>query len=212
MRDDVPRKQKKQRKIKVKSNHTPNRKISVSWVITTILLTFILSITISVCTQSFLDDAAVFSALLILSAIILLGILFDILGIAVTTASETPFHAMASNRIRVAEYAIRLIRNAEKVSNFCNDVVGDICGIISGATGTFIVTKIVSNYSFDLLLTTLVASGLISALTVGGKALGKTFAINQCNQIVYKICQILFFFNFTKAKKKKEHKRKNSHG
>ncbi len=200
LRDDLPRKPKK---IKVKSNHTPNRKVSISWIVTTVLLTFTLSIAISTCTQSFLDDAALSVALLILCIIILLGILFDVLGIAVTTAAEAPFHAMASNRVRGAAQAIRLIRNAEKVSNFCNDVVGDICSIISGATGTVIVTEIVSNYSLDLLLTTLIASGLISALTVGGKALGKTVGINQCNQIVFFISQILSFFMPKHRKKKK---------
>ncbi len=201
MRDDSPQKPKK---IRVKSNHTPNRKVSVSWVITTVLLTFTLSIAISTCTQSFLDDAALSAALFILFIIILLGILFDILGIAVTTAAEAPFHAMASNRVRGAAQAIRLIRNAEKVSNFCNDVVGDICSIISGATGTFIVAEVVTKYSLDLLLTTLIASGLISALTVGGKALGKTVAINQCNQIIYFISRILSFFPFANRKKKKQ--------
>lgn len=191
MNDDIPH---KKRKIKVKSNHTPNRRVSASWIITTIVLTFLLSITITVCTQTLLDNVAVLVAFIILFCIILLGILFDILGIAVTTAAEAPFHAMASNRVRGSVQAILLIRNAEKVSNFCNDVVGDICGIVSGATGSFIVAEIVSNYSLNLLLITLLSTGLISALTVGGKAIGKILAINQCNQIVYMISRILSFF------------------
>ena len=200
MKDDVPQKRKK---IRVKSNHTPNKKVSISWIITTILLTFILSVTISVCTSSLLGNVAVGVAFLILLSIVLLGIIFDIFGVAVTTAAEAPFHAMASNRVRGASQGIRLIRNAEKVSNFCNDVVGDICGVISGATGSFIAGSLVTNFSFHALLTSLLVTGLISAMTVGGKALGKTLAINQCNQIVFFIGKVLALFSFKIKKSRK---------
>ena len=201
MKDDVPKQ--KRKKIKVKSNHTMNRKVSVSWIITTILLTFFLSMTITVFTSFLLESVAVLVAVLILLCIILLGIIFDILGISVTTAAEAPFHAMASNRVKGASEAIRLIRNAEKVSNFCNDVVGDICGIVSGATGSFIAAILVSNYSLPNLLTTLALTGSISALTVGGKALGKTLAINQCNQFVFYIGKIIALFSFRTKKSRK---------
>lgn len=200
MKDDLPQKRKK---IRVKSNHTPNKKVSVSWVVTTILLTFILSVVISVFTSSLLGDVAIGAALIILLCIVLLGIIFDIFGMAVTTAAEAPFHAMASNRVRGASQAIRMIRNAEKVSNFCNDVIGDICGVVSGATGSFIAASLVTNFSFHSLFTSLLVTGLVSAMTVGGKALGKTLAINQCNQIVFFIGKILALFSF-KAKKSRK--------
>ena len=200
MKDDVPQKRKA---IKVKSNHTPKRKVSVSWIITTILLTFFLSVTITVVTSSLLDSVPVTVALLILLCIVFLGIVFDIFGIAVTTAAEAPFHAMSTNRIRGAVQAIRLIRNSEKVSNFCNDVIGDICGIISGAIGSFIATQVVTNYSLPKLLTSLFVTGAISALTVGGKALGKTLAITQCNQFVFYIGKFLALFSFRTRKNRK---------
>lgn len=200
MKDDVPHKRKK---MKVKSNHTPNRKVSVSWIITTVLLTFFLSVTITVITSSLLDNVAVTAALLILLCIVFLGIVFDILGISVTTAAEAPFHAMAANRVKGATQAIRLIRNAEKVSNFCNDVIGDICGIVSGATGSFIAAELVTGYSLPKLLTSLFVTGAVSALTVGGKALGKTLAINQCNQFVFYIGKFLALFSFWPKKSRK---------
>ncbi len=200
MKDDVPHKRKK---MKVKSNHTPNRKVSVSWIITTVLLTFFLSVTITVITSSLLDNVAITAALLILLCIVFLGIVFDILGISVTTAAEAPFHAMAANRVKGATQAIRLIRNAEKVSNFCNDVIGDICGIVSGATGSFIAAELVTGYSLPKLLTSLFVTGAVSALTVGGKALGKTLAINQCNQFVFYIGKFLALFSFRPKKSRK---------
>ena len=199
VKDDVPNQ--KRKKIRVKSNHTLNRKVSVSWIVTTILLTFFLSVAITVLTSSLLGNVAVSIAVFILLSIVLLGILFDILGIAVATAAEAPFHAMASNRVKGAVEAIRLIRNAEKVSNFCNDVVGDICGIVSGAAGTFIATALVTNFSLPSLLTTLFVTGTVSALTVGGKALGKTLAINQCNQIVFGIGKLISIFHIKKSRK-----------
>ncbi len=191
MKEDRP---KKRKRVKVRSNHTPNKKVSVSWILTTVLLTFFLSVTMSVLTSTLLGDVAIGVAFLILLAIVFLGIIFDILGIAVTTASEAPFHAMASNRVPGAREAIRLIRNAEKVSNFCNDVIGDICGIVSGATGSFIATQLILNFSFNSLLTSLIVTALISSITVGGKAFGKTLAINQCNQFVFYIGKLLALF------------------
>ncbi len=200
VKEDVPH---KRRKMKVKSSHTLRRKVSVSWIITTILLTFFLSVSITVVTSSLLGNVAMTVAFLILLTIVFLGIIFDILGIAVTTAAEAPFHAMASNRVRGAAESIRLIRNAEKVSNFCNDVVGDICGIVSGATGSFIASQLVTNYSLPSLLTSLFVTGTVSALTVGGKALGKTIAINQCNQFVFYIGKFLALFSFRLKKSRK---------
>ena len=83
-------------------------------------------------------------AFLILLAIILIGIIFDIIGMAVATADEKPFHSMASRKVAGASDAIKLLRNAERVSSICNDVVGDICGVVSGSASATIAALIVS--------------------------------------------------------------------
>ena len=62
-------------------------------------------------------------AFFILLVIIFVGIIFDVVGMAVACADETPFHAMASRKIPGAQEAISLLRNAERVSSICNDVV-----------------------------------------------------------------------------------------
>ena len=63
-------------------------------------------------------------AFVVLACFILLGIVFDIIGVAVTAADERPFHSMAAHRTPGAREALGLIRKANKVSSFCNDVVG----------------------------------------------------------------------------------------
>ena len=133
-------------------------------------------------------------AFIILGAFILLGILFDILGVAATAASETPFHAMAARRVPGAKQAIWLTRNAEKVGSFCNDVVGDISGIISGSTAAVIISRLQEDLQIENVIMPLVITGLVAGLTVGGKALGKGVAIRHCNDIVFTVGRFLHLF------------------
>ena len=44
-----------------------------------------------------------------------------------------------------ARQAIYIVRNADRVSNFCNDVIGDISGIISGTAVAFVVLKLLQS-------------------------------------------------------------------
>lgn len=189
-------KPKRRTKIKIKNTNTANKKISYTWAIIIVIWTFILSMTLSFISTSLMNNVSLSVAFIILIFIILLGIIFDIIGIAVTAATETPFHAMASKRIAGAKQAVKLIRNAEKVSNFCNDVIGDIAGIISGATGAIIVTQLTKMYNvFDTVLMGLVLTALIASLTVGGKAIGKAIAISKSNYIVYVVGIIIYYLD-----------------
>ena len=184
----------KKKRIKVKSSHTGNKKFSFSWLLITVLLTFFLSVFISFLTTSRLQDVSLTVAMILLFVIILIGIIFDMVGTAVAAASDIPFHAMASRKVSGAYYSIKLIKHNEKVSNVCNDVIGDICGIVSGAIGTVVVADMVALHGYNFLLTSLMTTGLISALTVGGKAAGKTMAISNCNSILYIVGKIFYFF------------------
>jgi hypothetical protein len=158
------------------------------WIIKIILLTFVISSCFSFVSEVLLRNVDVLVAFIILVLIIMIGIIFDIIGVAVTAADETPFHSMSSRKYVGAKTSILLIRNASKISNFCNDVIGDICGIVSGAVGAVIAVKIASIASLQekLFLTILLSSG-IASLTVGGKALGKHYSITQSNNIVYRV-------------------------
>lgn len=167
-------------------------KYNLKWVFTVGIITLILAIIFSIVSENLVSKLNATFSLLILVLIILLGIFFDIIGIAVTKADEKPFHAMASRRIKEANLAIKLIRNAGPVSNFCNDVVGDISGIISGAIGASIIFKLINIYGFKntALLNTLIAS-ITASLTVGGKALGKSYALMHYEKIVFTLAKLL---------------------
>jgi len=132
--------------------------------------------------------------ILLVVVFIIIGVIFDIIGIAVTAASEKPFHSMATKQVKGAKVAIKLIKNASKVSSFCNDVIGDICGIISGSAGVIISTILIANYNLNPVITTFTITALIAAMTIGGKALGKSFAVNKSNVIIYKFSIFLSLF------------------
>ncbi len=135
-------------------------------------------------------------AFVILVVIILIGIIFDILGVAVTAVEEKPFHAMAASKVKGAKSSLALIKNASRVSNLCNDVVGDTCGIISGASAAYIVTQIdFSEIPFmDATLFSMLLSGIVAAMTIGGKALGKDFSINNAKNIIKLAGRIISIF------------------
>ena len=44
-------------------------------------------------------------------------------------------------------------------------------------------------------------SALVAGLTVGGKAIGKTVAVNSCTQIVHLVGRVLYGVNQLKKKK-----------
>ena len=173
------------------------------WVLTVVVLSFVLSILMSFLTSLFVKSAGLFVALLALIMLVLLGIITDIIGTAVTAAEDQPFIAMASKRITGAKQALRLIRMAEKVSSLLNDVVGDIVGIVSGSAGSVIALSLV-----QLGVPGTVASVLIAAFTsafmIGGKAYGKGFAIENSAKIVLQVGRLMALFEMRKRKKKRK--------
>ena len=171
-----------------KADKTPSH---TRWVIRVFLIAVSLSAAMSLCSGALLEDAGYLVATLILLLFILLGILFDIIGVAVTAANPKPFNSMAAHRVKGAKEALNLIRNAEKVASFCNDVVGDICGIVSGSTATVIVVLLQQSFGWRSIVVSTVVTALISGLTIGGKALFKKVAINECTAVVYRVARIM---------------------
>ena len=106
------------------------------------------------------------------------------IGVAVTSSNEEPLHAMSSKKIKGAKKAVSFKKNADKVSSFCNDVIGDICGIISGSAGVAVATSLANTYNLNIFHTTLIVTAIIAALTIGGKAFCKKIAINNNHKIV----------------------------
>jgi hypothetical protein len=183
-----------EKKIKFRPNLLNSKAENKRWIVSVTILSFFLSAFLQFASSRLLQIAGNLTALVVVLVIVFIGIIFDIIGIAVTAADETPFHAMASRKYYGARQAIRLIRNANKVSSYCNDVVGDICGVISGAAGALIVVRVSQNLrAAEAILIGFSVSGMIASLTIGGKAIGKTIAIEKSNYITYKVSVVLQF-------------------
>ncbi len=165
------------------------------WALKVFLISLVLTAGISIVTELLMDKLSVATAALLILIIVLIGVIFDIIGIAFATCESTPFVSMASKKIKRAKSALVLLRNASVVSNICGDVVGDICGIVSGAAGAAIAVKIIAQApAAPEIVVTIAISSVIAALTVAGKAAGKKLAINKNKQIVSFVSYVLMFF------------------
>ena len=185
------------------------RNKTIRWVVTIFLVTIVISGTISFVSDEIMSTSGILSAFLILLTIIFIGIIFDIIGMAVASADEKPFHSMAARKVPGAQNAIKLLRNAERVSSICNDVVGDICGVVSGSASATIAAQILKSGDFSWpQLISLAMSALCAGLTVGGKAIGKTFAVNSATEIVHAVGKLIYWLNHApdifRAKKTKK--------
>ena len=157
-----------------------------SWPLRVFLLAVALSAVMSFFSSTALEGAGYMVTLLVLAMFIALGIIFDMVGVAVTA-----FRSMAAHKEKGGREAIRLLQNANQVSSVCNDVVGDICGIVSGSTAAVIVTQLQRDLSTTSVLISIGVTALISGITIGGKALGKSVAINDCTKVVYRVARIM---------------------
>ncbi len=159
------------------------------------LFSFILAVVVNYLSDLALDNVPAIIALLIVLTLVAIGILFDILGTSVTAAEIAPLNAMAAKKVTGARQALWLVRNADRVANFANDVVGDVSGAVSGAAGATVALKMTQSFhggSVALQLIDLAMIALIAGLTVGGKAAGKTFAIEKATQVVFLAGQVIF--------------------
>ena len=180
------------------------RNKTVRWVITIFIITILITGIISFTSDLLMANSTMLVAFIILFVIVLIGIAFDIIGVAVTSADEKPFHSMAARKVPGAQESIRLLRNAERVSSICNDVIGDICGVVSGSASATIAAQVLRNFELSLEnLIPLMMSALVAGITVGGKAMGKTVAMNSCTKIVHSVGNILWVFRHLRKTHKK---------
>lgn len=162
-----------------------------SWPIRVFAMAVCISAVLSLLASTALEGTGYIVAISVLLVFILLGIVFDMVGVAVTAADPKPFHSMAAHKEKGGREAIRLLQSAERVSSVCNDVVGDICGIVSGTTAAVIVSALQRDFSTTNVVISIGITALISGLTIGGKALGKKVAIKDCTAVVYRVARIM---------------------
>jgi hypothetical protein len=138
-------------------------------------------------------------ATFVLLIIIFTGVLSDMIGVAATVAKEEPFNAKASKKIFGAKYGLYLAQHGERVASLMCDIVGDICGTVGGAIGAIIVLRIVNNFGNPQTFINLNVIGIISALTVGGKAFFKHYGIKKSNEIIFFAGKLLATFGYIKS-------------
>ena len=168
--------------------------IDKKWITKIVIIAFLISFILSFVANTTIPNLSLWLGIIITLLFIFIGVCLDIVGVSVTTADESVFHSMNSRKVRGANIAVKFKKNADKVSSFCCDVIADVCGVVSGAAGTTIAVILVEQYHTNLLLTGLVITAIISSLTIGGKAMGKSLAVNKGNIILYEFAKLVSYF------------------
>jgi len=180
------------------------KKTNIKWLIKIVIISLVASVVFTLASTEILGNSGYIISFTVLAIFIVVGIIFDVIGIAVTAGNEAPFNSMATRRQRGATEALRLIQNANRVTCYCNDVIGDVTGIISGTTAALIAAKLMDGFNTENLLFPVLISAVVTGVTVGGKAVGKTLAFNKSTEIVHaagKVFSYLKIMPFSKQEK-----------
>lgn len=178
----------------------PKSKKSNIWAIKITIITLFLSLIFSFITEITASKTNVIIAMSLLVLLIAINIVFDGIGIAAASCELAPLLSMSARKVPGANIAVMLVKNAEKVSNICADVIGDICGIVSGAAAITIIIKLVGDnpnaWLFNILL-----SSIVAAFTVGGKAAIKRVSIKNSKELILFASRIIGIFYKPKVNK-----------
>ena len=178
----------------MRKNKKNKNQTRYKWILKITIASFFISIFFSFISELAIPNVSILLGILLSLIFIIIGVIFDMIGVAVTASEESIFHSMASKKVKGASLAVKFKKNADKVSSFCQDVIGDICGIVSGSTGAVISLKIMEELNTNNIAVTLIIMGIISAFTIGGKAMFKSIAMKKANDILYKFAYIISFF------------------
>lgn len=165
-----------------------------NWIYKVFFITFILAAIFSGISNLISEKFNNIILILIILLVTIIGIVFDMIGTSVLTAEEKNFHAKSSRKIKGAKESISIIKNNVRIANICNDIIGDICGIVSGGLGAVLAINLSNQFAFNLTLTTIIVSSIISSLTVGGKAFFKNIAAKKCDNIIMAVGKMLNIF------------------
>ena len=183
-----------------KNKKTKKQNVKNFWPLKVLIMAIALSLTFSILSEFLLGRTGIAVAIIIIVVFVGIAIITDMIGVAVTACAKEPFIAMSSKKVKGAKEGLLLIKNADKVSSLCADVIGDVCGILSGAAGASIIAKIAidtSNTSLVILIASCITS-LIAGLTIFGKAVGKGIAVANANKIVFKVGKFISLFKKSK--------------
>lgn len=189
-----------------KKKKSSKKKRNVWWIKATVI-SLVLSAFFSYLSEIVSNAEQIVVVIVLLAFLILSGILFDAIGVAVTSCDTTPIISMASRKVYGAKTALWLTKNSDTVSSVCNDIVGDIFSIISGACSAALVVKITMSFeqTWQIVLS-IAVSAIVSAMTIGGKAFMKKIAISNSKDFVMFVARVLAIFNKDERKIRKKQK------
>ena len=164
------------------------------WLITVCILSFALSIIFSFTSETVIPNISTIFGIIVILVFILISIVFDMIGVAITAAEEKPFHSMASKKVKGSKNSVILLKNSDKLASICNDVIGDVCGVVSGSAGMLVAASIAKQFNLNASLVVLIVTAIIASLTITGKAIGKSTAIKNSEAITFKVGKFLNFF------------------
>ncbi len=179
------------------------------WPLIVLALSFTLSMAFGVLSEVALDGANIAVAVIVIVVFLVIAIITDMIGVAITACDEKNFRAMAARKVRGAKEAIILQKKADRVSSIVADILGDICSILSGAAGAAVSAALIMQSMSDfvgIVIASLV-SAVIAALLISGKAFMKRYSMDHADNIILFIGKILSIFYISKDKKKKSQKK-----
>lgn len=186
----------KQTQNSVEDKKRQKKNSSVKWVFAALILTLILSFAFSIASEIVIASAPLWVAYAVITVLVVISVMFDIIGTAAAACDVEPFLAMAAKKLKGAKKAVYLAKHANVVSSISGDIIGDICGIVSGACGAVIVAmQFVSSTSTISMLLSVTFSSVLAAITVTGKAIGKQFALSNANAVILAVARILSIFD-----------------
>lgn len=194
----------KNKKSKAKAKHSSFFK----WPLAVLAISFVISMCFGVLSEISLSNAGIFVAIVVILVFVFIAIIADMLSVAITACDMKPFRAMASKKVRGAKEAIRLKINADRVASIFGDIIGDVCGILSGAAGATVASAIITDQIagfWGIVIASLV-SAIIAGITISGKAFMKRYSMDHAENIVMKFAKFLSFFHSNKDKKKNKKK------
>lgn len=171
------------------------------WLIQIFFTSLSLSVLFALISELMLSNASLALALILILLLVSASVISDLIGVAITACNIKPLLEFSRKGVRGADIAVKLVKNADKVSCICSDVVGDICSILSGAGGVAISIIFINLLpNFSNILMSIIISSVIASITILGKAVGKTYALGDPVGVVLKVGKC---FSIFKKKRKK---------
>lgn len=167
------------------------------WPLHAFFITFVIAAAVNTGSELALTESQWWLATILTIVILLLGVVFDIIGTAATACDIGPFHSMASRKVRGGKTAVRLAKKKDIVSSVCCDIVGDICGIVSGVCGAALASEAIDLLALSSAWAVVVKVAIysvISTLTITFKAIGKNIAVKNANKIILGVAKFLSIF------------------